>query len=113
MERERIDEGQFWALLAIADRERKHSEIRKRMADLFRASGASRRVPVTVAPIVSALHAKGLVERFAGKGLLGQESFRLTAAGHQACRDEIDLRRRELEAVDKEVGSWLRASDQR
>jgi DNA-binding PadR family transcriptional regulator len=115
MDHKRIDEWQFWALLAIADRERNLDEIRNRMASLFRASGASTQVPGTVNPIIQALCEGGLIEKFDGSGLFGRHNYRVTGAGHQACRDEIDLRRRELDAIgkDKDVRRWLDRSARR
>jgi DNA-binding PadR family transcriptional regulator len=101
MERKRIDEWQFWALLAIADRERNRDEVRNRMADLFRASGGSRRVPRSVTTILEDLCRDHLVEKLGG-GLLERYNYRLTTAGQQACLNEIDLRRRELGAIDKD-----------
>lgn len=113
MDRDRLDEWQFWALMAIADRERNHEDIRGRMAELFRASGGSRRVPQTVAPLLKALLDQGLVERLPGRGLLGRETYRLTAAGYQACQNEVGHRRREHQAIDKDVHTWLDQSTRR
>jgi len=102
MDRKRKDELQFRILLALGDRERNQDEIHNRMVDLFRVS-ASRRVPGMVDSL-RALVGDGLIERLDNGPK--REDYLLTAAGHQACRDEIDLRYRELDAIDKEVRRW-------
>jgi DNA-binding PadR family transcriptional regulator len=68
-----------------------------------------------VNPIIQALRDGGLVEKLDGSRLLERDNYRVTGAGHQACRDEIDLRRRELDAIDKDkdVRRWLSRSARR
>lgn len=106
MDRKHIDECHFWTLLAIADEQRNQSDIRNRLADLFRASGASRQMPGALRPTLNTLRARGFVEEFS-RGLWRQIDYRLTEAGRQACRDEIELRRRELDVIDKDARCWL------
>ncbi len=109
MDRKRMDGWQFWALVAIADRERNQVEIRNRMVALLRTSGEPNRVPANVKPLLQALLDGGLVEKLGGGGLFERANYRVTAAGHEACRTEIGLRRRELDTIekDKDVRRWL------
>lgn len=109
MDHQRLDEWQFWALVAIADRDLDRGEIRARIVKLVRASRDVRQLPSHVVPALESLHRAGLVEKLGGGGLFGSGDYRVTAAGREACRNEIDFRRRELGAIDKDddVRRWL------
>ena len=107
MDEKRLEELQFWIVIAIADRERNRDEIRRRMASLRRVAGVSTHSPREVADALTSLCRTGLAEKLDGSSLLARTVYRLTAAGRQACRDEIDARRRELDAINKDTRGWL------
>lgn len=106
---QRLDEWQFWALVAIADRDLDRGKIRARIVKLVRASRDVRQLPSRIGPALESLHRAGLIEKLGGGGLLKSDDYRVTAAGRKACLNEIDLRRRELGAIDKDddVRRWL------
>jgi DNA-binding MarR family transcriptional regulator len=109
VDRQRLDEWQFWALVAIADRDLNRDRIRNRIVKLVRTSRDLRQLPSQVGPALESLYRAGLIEKLGGGGLLRSDDYRVTAAGREACRNEIDLRRRELGAIDKDddVRRWL------